>query len=339
MNTTKPIPRYSHPPLIGAYSYKMTPLLSVTPSKRSNAKPPSLLKTHIQSQKENSNSFSNINKQINTTKTYVKESHKLLFSNKDKDKSTCTSGNSNSNSNTQAMMMMTHPIYTKRKNVKVKNRKISSNDVKSMITLNKNEEYSITCENNSNNKDDGNNHISTYMKNVALQQSYVKKRPNNRSFIRMSSTCVGNNNVSSYFSNSNNNNNNNAHFMHYFDRDCNNNNHNNVINNSSNISFISHHHHAINTSHLGNYNTNNNITKLQPHQHTYTHNNNNNTHNHHHHHTTHIPTYIPSSTSNNDISEYFTYSEEKDHELTKDEKEIYGTREMKGYQKLKLLGK
>ena len=338
MNTTKPIPRYSHPPLIGAYSYKMTPLLSVTPSKRSNAKPPSLLKTHIQSQKENSNSFSNINKQINTMKTYVKESHKLLFSNKDKDKSTCTSGNSNSNSNTQAMMMMTHPIYTKRKNVKVKNRKISSNDVKSMITLNKNEEYSITCENNSNNKDDGNNHISTYMKNVALQQSYVKKRPNNRSFIRMSSTCVGNNNVSSYFSNSNNNNNNNAHFMHYFDRDCNNNNHNNVINNSSNISFISHHHHAINTSHLGNYNTNNNITKLQPHQHTYTHNNNN-THNHHHHHTTHIPTYIPSSTSNNDISEYFTYSEEKDHELTKDEKEIYGTREMKGYQKLKLLGK
>ena len=335
MNTTKPIPRYSHPPLIGAYSYKMTPLLSVTPSKRSNAKPPSLLKTHIQSQKENSNSFSNINKQINTMKTYVKESHKLLFSNKDKDKSTCTSGNSNSNSNTQAMMMMTHPIYTKRKNVKVKNRKISSNDVKSMITLNKNEEYSITCENNSNNKDDGNNHISTYMKNVALQQSYVKKRPNNRSFIRMSSTCVGNNNVSSYFSNSNNNN---AHFMHYFDRDCNNNNHNNVINNSSNISFISHHHHAINTSHLGNYNTNNNITKLQPHQHTYTHNNNN-THNHHHHHTTHIPTYIPSSTSNNDISEYFTYSEEKDHELTKDEKEIYGTREMKGYQKLKLLGK
>ena len=335
MNTTKPIPRYSHPPLIGAYSYKMTPLLSVTPSKRSNAKPPSLLKTHIQSQKENSNSFSNINKQINTMKTYVKESHKLLFSNKDKDKSTCTSGNSNSNSNTQAMMMMTHPIYTKRKNVKVKNRKISSNDVKSMITLNKNEEYSITCENNSNNKDDGNNHISTYMKNVALQQSYVKKRPNNRSFIRMSSTCVGNNNVSSYFSNSNNNNNNNAHFMHYFDRDCNNNNHNNVINNSSNISFISHHHHAINTSHLGNYNTNNNITKLQPHQHTYTHNNNNNTHNHHHHHTTHIP----SSTSNNDISEYFTYSEEKDHELTKDEKEIYGTREMKGYQKLKLLGK
>ena len=338
MNTTKPIPRYSHPPLIGAYSYKMTPLLSVTPSKRSNAKPPSLLKTHIQSQKENSNSFSNINKQINTTKTYVKESHKLLFSNKDKDKSTCTSGNSNSNSNTQAMMMMTHPIYTKRKNVKVKNRKISSNDVKSMITLNKNEEYSITCENNSNNKDDGNNHISTYMKNVALQQSYVKKRPNNRSFIRMSSTCVGNNNVSSYFSNSNNNNNNNAHFMHYFDRDCNNNNHNSVINNSSNISFINHHHHAINTSHLGNYNTNNNITKLQPHQHTYTHNNNN-THNHHHHHTTHIPTYIPSSTSNDDISEYFTYSDEKDHELTKDEKEIYGTREMKGYQKLKLLGK
>ena len=335
MNTTKPIPRYSHPPLIGAYSYKMTPLLSVTPSKRSNAKPPSLLKTHIQSQKENSNSFSNINKQINTTKTYVKESHKLLFSNKDKDKSTCTSGNSNSNSNTQAMMMMTHPIYTKRKNVKVKNRKISSNDVKSMITLNKNEEYSITCENNSNNKDDGNNHISTYMKNVALQQSYVKKRPNNRSFIRMSSTCVGNNNVSSYFSNSNNNN---AHFMHYFDRDCNNNNHNSVINNSSNISFINHHHHAINTSHLGNYNTNNNITKLQPHQHTYTHNNNN-THNHHHHHTTHIPTYIPSSTSNDDISEYFTYSDEKDHELTKDEKEIYGTREMKGYQKLKLLGK
>ena len=333
MNTTKPIPRYSHPPLIGAYSYKMTPLLSVTPSKRSNAKPPSLLKTHIQSQKENSNSFSNINKQINTTKTYVKESHKLLFSNKDKDKSTCTSGGSNSN--TQAMMMMTHPIYTKRKNVKVKNRKISSNDVKSMITLNKNEEYSITCENN-NNKDDGSNHISTYMKNVALQQSYVKKRPNNRSFIRMSSTCVGNNNVSSYFSNSNNNNNNNAHFMHYFDRDCNNNNHNSVINNSSNISFINHHHHAINTSHLGNYNTNNNITKLQPHQHTYTHNNNNT---HHHHHTTHIPTYIPSSTSNNDISEYFTYSDEKDHELTKDEKEIYGTREMKGYQKLKLLGK
>ena len=70
-------------------------------------------------------------------KTYVKESHKLLFSNKDK--SACTSGNSNSNSNTQVMMMMmTHPIYTKRKNVKVKNRKISSNDVKSMITLNKN---------------------------------------------------------------------------------------------------------------------------------------------------------------------------------------------------------
>lgn len=314
MNTTNHIQRYSHPPLIGAYSYKMTPLLSVTPSKRSNAKPPSLLKTHIQSQKENSNSFSNINKQINTMKTYVKESHKLLFSNKDK--SACTSGNSNSNTQVM-MMMMTHPIYTKRKNVKVKNRKISSNDVKSMITLNKNEEYSITCDNNNNNKDDGsNNHISTYLKNVALQQSYVKKRPNNRSFIRMSSTCVGNNNVSSYFSNSNNNNNNN--------------NHNSVINNSSNISFINHH--AINTSHLGNYNTNN-ITKLQPHQHTYTHNNNNN--NTHHLHTTHIP----SSTSNDDISEYFTYSDEKDPELTKDEKEIYGTREMKGYQKLKLLGK
>lgn len=324
MNPTKPIPRYSHPPLIGAYSYKMTPLLSVTPSKRSNAKPPSLIKTHIQSQKENSNSFSNINKQSNSMKTNA---------------CTCTSGN------TQAMMMMmTHPIYTKRKNVKVKNRKISSNDVKSMITLNKNEEYSITCENNnnnitmtnsnSNNKDDGSNHISTYMKNVALQQSYVKKRPNNRSFIRMSSTCVGNNNVSSYFSNSNSNNNNNAnnaHFMHYFDRDCNyhnNNNHGSVINNSSNISFINNHH-AINTSHLGNYNTNNNITKLQPHQHT---------HNTHHLHTTHIPTYIPSS-SNDDISEYFTYTDEKDHDLTKDEKEIYGTREMKGYQKLKLLGK
>ena len=325
MNPTKPIPRYSHPPLIGAYSYKMTPLLSVTPSKRSNAKPPSLIKTHIQSQKENSNSFSNINKQINSMKTNA---------------CTCTSGN------TQAMMMMmTHPIYTKRKNVKVKNRKISSNDVKSMITLNKNEEYSITCENNnnnnitmtnsnSNNKDDGSNHISTYMKNVALQQSYVKKRPNNRSFIRMSSTCVGNNNVSSYFSNSNSNNNNNAnnaHFMHYFDRDCNyhnNNNYGSVINNSSNISFINNHH-AINTSHLGNYNTNNNITKLQPHQHT---------HNTHHLHTTHIPTYIPSS-SNDDISEYFTYTDEKDHDLTKDEKEIYGTREMKGYQKLKLLGK
>lgn len=339
MNTNKPIPRYSHPPLIGAYSYKMTPLLSVTPSKRSNAKPPSLIKTHIQAQKENSNSFSNINKQMNSMKTYVKESHKLLFSNKDKTK-VDTSSVMNMNAQGMMMMMMTHPIYTKRKNMKVKNRKISSNDIKSMITLNKNDEYSITYENNngvnnnitmtnsnSNNKDDG-NHISTYMKNVALQQSYVKKRPNNRSFIRMSSTCVGNN-ASSYFSNGNSNSNSNgAHFIHYFERDWNyhnNNNNNHIVmnNNSSNISYINN---GVNTSHLG-YNTNN-ITKLQTHS-IQQHN--------HQHHTTHMPTYIPSSTD--DIAEYFTYADEREHELTKEEKEIYGTREMKGYQKLKLLGK
>lgn len=144
----------------------------------------------------------------------------------------------------------------------------------------------------------------------------------------MSATCVGSSNASNCFSNGSNNSNN-AQFVHYFEHNwhCHNNNNgnsnniiiNNINNNSSNISFINH---GINTSHLG-YNTNN---VVKPQAHTIQHQLHTQT-------TTHIPS------SADEIDEYFSYADEKQQDLTKEEREVYGAREMKGYQKLKLLGK
>ena len=52
-----------------------------------------------------------------------------------------------------------------------------------------------------------------------------------------------------------------------------------------------------------------------------------------------LPPIEKTSSTTNEISEYFDYSDEKVPELTKDEKDTYGNREMKGYQKQRLLGK
>jgi hypothetical protein len=79
---------------------------------------------------------------------------------------------------------------------------------------------------------------------------------------------------------------------------------NNTNNNNNNISFI------VNPTMNTNNMTNNNSSK---------------------------PNKVTSSS--NEISEYFDYSDEKVPELTKEEKDTYGNREMKGYQKQRLLGK
>ena len=47
----------------------------------------------------------------------------------------------------------------------------------------------------------------------------------------------------------------------------------------------------------------------------------------------------PKEKTSQENSEFFDYGDEKPIELSKDEKDIFGSREMKGYQKIKLLGK
>lgn len=47
----------------------------------------------------------------------------------------------------------------------------------------------------------------------------------------------------------------------------------------------------------------------------------------------------PKDKTSQENSEFFDYGDEKPIELSKDEKDIFGSREMKGYQKIKLLGK
>jgi hypothetical protein len=280
LTNTKLIPRYAHIPVLGTYNYKPNTLIPTTPSKKQGVKQPFIVKNTTQAQKENSNSFSNTNnvnfinkaKQVNTMKSYIKDINHKIISRDDKESSReCEE----------------HLLYSKRKDNKVKSRRVGSNEIKGMMTLNQNDnvEYSVTYENEERknamiyNGDEINNQIGMYLKNVAVhQQSYMKKRTINKSYFKVNANNYNNNNNMNINNNTNNNNN--------------------------NISFI------VNPTMNTNNMTNNNSSK---------------------------PNKVTSSS--NEVSEYFDYSDEKVPELTKEEKDTYGNREMKGYQKQRLLGK
>ena len=277
LTNTKLIPRYAHIPVLGSYNYKPNTCIPTTPSKKQNVKQPFIVKNSTQAQKENSNSFSNTNnvnfnnktKQINTMKSYIKDVNQKIIVRDDKESSRdCEE----------------HLLYSKRKENRIKSRRVGSNEIKGMMTLNQNDnmEYSVTYENEERKNaamcpaEEVNHQIGTYLKNVAVhQQSYAKKRTINKSYFKMNANnCNCNNNI-----NNNNNNNNN------------------------NISFIVNP--TMNTNNSNNNSNSNKQNKL----------------------------------STNEVSEYFDYTDEKVPELTKEEKDTYGNREMKGYQKQRLLGK
>ena len=275
LTNTKLIPRYAHIPVLGTYNYKPNTLIPTTPSKKQGVKQPFIVKNTTQAQKENSNSFSNTNnvnfinkaKPVNTMKSYIKDINHKIISRDDKESSReCEE----------------HLLYSKRKDNKVKSRRVGSNEIKGMMTLNQNDnvEFSVTYENEERknamiyNGDEVNNQIGMYLKNVAVhQQSYMKKRTINKSYFKMNANNYNNMNIN-----------------------------NNTNNNNNNISFV------VNPT-MNKNNTNNNSKQNKV------------------------------TSSSNEVSEYFDYSDEKVPELTKEEKDTYGNREMKGYQKQRLLGK
>ena len=168
LTNAKLIPRYAQVPVLGSYAYKPNSLMPTTPSKKQNVKQPFIVKNSTQAQKENSNSFANtnnvnFNNKINSMKPYTKDINQKITVRDEKE----SSGECEE-----------HLLYSKRKENKVKSRRVGSNEIKGMLTLNQhdNVEYSVTYENEERKNgascsgDEVNNQIGTYLKNVAVHQ-------------------------------------------------------------------------------------------------------------------------------------------------------------------------
>ena len=129
LTNTKLIPRYAHIPVLGTYNYKPNTLIPTTPSKKQGVKQPFIVKNNTQAQKENSNSFSNTNnvnfinkaKPVNTMKSYIKDINHKIISRDDKESSReCEE----------------HLLYSKRKDNKVKSRRVGGANVQVPVEVN-----------------------------------------------------------------------------------------------------------------------------------------------------------------------------------------------------------